>query len=72
MYFVKLGKQDTFETCYLNMEHVARVEFSTEVTKNGTQLKASVITTKSAGADRTFFFGEDAEKIQKYIDMRLT
>jgi hypothetical protein len=44
---------------WYNTDHIVRVEFIPE----GTNLTATVISTKPGGSDRTIFKGDDAQRI---------
>lgn len=49
---------------WINTEHLVRVEFATEESK----LKATLITVKPGGSDRTFVYEDDARKLQAMLE----
>lgn len=52
--------QNPVQRTWVNLDHVARVEFLQE----GGKLTATVITTKPGGSDRSIFQGDDAERLK--------
>lgn len=51
---------------WINTEHLVRVEFGAEETTN--RFKATLITVKPGGCDRTFVYDDDARKLQSVLE----
>jgi hypothetical protein len=54
-------------TCYLNMNHIVRVEFNQDINRDSVTL----ISTKPGGSDRTILIDDDAKAIKIWLEHNL-